>query len=65
MDISTFEIKICGQNLCTEKDGFCKSGHTHTNTHTHIQTHIHTHPHAHAHAHAHTHRDGGNALHDL
>ena len=27
MAISTFEIKICGQKLCAQKDGFCKSGH--------------------------------------
>ena len=27
MAISTFEIKICGQKLCAQKDGFRKSGH--------------------------------------
>ena len=27
MDFSTFEIKICGQKLCAQKDGFRKSGH--------------------------------------
>ena len=27
MDFSTFEMKICGQKLCAQKDGFRKSGH--------------------------------------
>ena len=27
MAISTFQIKICGQKLCAQKDGFRKSGH--------------------------------------
>ena len=27
MAILTFEIKICGQKLCAQKDGFRKSGH--------------------------------------
>ena len=27
MAISTFEIKICGQKSCAQKDGFRKSGH--------------------------------------
>ena len=27
MAISTFEIKICGQKLCSQKDGFCNFGH--------------------------------------
>ena len=27
MSISTFDIKICGQKLCAQKDGFRKSGH--------------------------------------
>ena len=27
MAISTFEIKICAQKLCAQKDDFYKSGH--------------------------------------
>ena len=27
MAISTFEIKICSQKLCAQKDGFRKSSH--------------------------------------
>ena len=27
MAFSTFEIKICGQKLCAQMDGFHKSGH--------------------------------------
>ena len=27
MQISTFEIKICGKKLCAQKDGFRKSSH--------------------------------------
>ena len=32
MAISTFEIKICGQKLCAQKDGFCKFGHNYTHS---------------------------------
>ena len=27
MDFSVFEIKILGQKMCAQKDGFCKLGH--------------------------------------
>ena len=27
MNFSAFEIKILGQKLCAQKDGFCKLGH--------------------------------------